>query len=148
MAPERQRETFCLALAAAAIVLAPPNELKLLKRLRGAAESGQIQGVADRNDRDEGWGSVQAPSASCGGAGRPFHHSTRHIWSFALCPSFVGNTEIEIDIKRYYCKAGIKSIQVRRAPVSCFQVSSGPRASPCRRIPPVSRAAAKRGRAA
>ncbi|XP_029698969.1 extended synaptotagmin-2 isoform X2 [Takifugu rubripes] len=26
--------------------------------------------------------------------------------------SFVGNTEIEIDIKRYYCKAGIKSIQM------------------------------------
>ncbi|XP_039899732.1 extended synaptotagmin-2 isoform X1 [Simochromis diagramma] len=26
--------------------------------------------------------------------------------------SFVGNTEIEVDIKRYYCKAGIKSIQI------------------------------------
>ncbi|XP_068566037.1 extended synaptotagmin-2 isoform X2 [Cebidichthys violaceus] len=26
--------------------------------------------------------------------------------------SFVGNTEIDIDIKRYYCKAGIKSIQI------------------------------------
>ncbi|KAJ0059777.1 hypothetical protein NL108_011263, partial [Boleophthalmus pectinirostris] len=26
--------------------------------------------------------------------------------------SFVGNTEIDVDIKRYYCKAGIKSIQV------------------------------------
>uniref|UniRef100_A0AAX7VMX2 Extended synaptotagmin-like protein 2b n=1 Tax=Astatotilapia calliptera TaxID=8154 RepID=A0AAX7VMX2_ASTCA len=26
--------------------------------------------------------------------------------------SFVGNTEIEVDIKRYYCKAGIKSIQL------------------------------------
>lgn len=28
--------------------------------------------------------------------------------------SFVGNTEIDVDIKRYYCKAGIKSIQVRK----------------------------------
>ncbi|XP_049605846.1 extended synaptotagmin-2-A isoform X7 [Syngnathus scovelli] len=26
--------------------------------------------------------------------------------------SFVGNTEIDVDIKRYYCKAGIKSIQI------------------------------------
>ncbi|XP_056155208.1 extended synaptotagmin-2-A [Lampris incognitus] len=26
--------------------------------------------------------------------------------------SFVGNTEIDVDIKRYYCKAGIKSIQL------------------------------------
>ncbi|KAM8822500.1 extended synaptotagmin-2 isoform 2-T2 [Spinachia spinachia] len=26
--------------------------------------------------------------------------------------SFVGNTEIDIDIKRYYCRAGIKSIQI------------------------------------
>ncbi|XP_073344662.1 extended synaptotagmin-2 [Pagrus major] len=26
--------------------------------------------------------------------------------------SFVGNTEIDVDIKRYYCKAGIKSIQM------------------------------------
>ncbi|KAL6097722.1 esyt2 [Pungitius sinensis] len=26
--------------------------------------------------------------------------------------SFVGNTEIDMDIKRYYCKAGIKSIQI------------------------------------
>uniref|UniRef100_A0A8C8FMR2 Extended synaptotagmin-2 n=1 Tax=Oncorhynchus tshawytscha TaxID=74940 RepID=A0A8C8FMR2_ONCTS len=26
--------------------------------------------------------------------------------------SFVGNTEIDVDVKRYYCKAGIKSIQV------------------------------------
>ncbi|KAM6907963.1 extended synaptotagmin-2 isoform 2-T3 [Lycodopsis pacificus] len=26
--------------------------------------------------------------------------------------SFVGNTEIDIDIKRYYCKAGIKSVQI------------------------------------
>ncbi|KAM3593373.1 uncharacterized protein V6R79_011612 [Siganus canaliculatus] len=26
--------------------------------------------------------------------------------------SFVGNTEIDIDVKRYYCKAGIKSIQM------------------------------------
>ncbi|CAF89392.1 unnamed protein product, partial [Tetraodon nigroviridis] len=31
---------------------------------------------------------------------------------FCVCLSFVGNTEIEIDIKRYYCKAGIKSIQM------------------------------------
>jgi len=32
---------------------------------------------------------------------------------FVFLPlSFVGNTEIDIDIKRYYCKAGIKSIQV------------------------------------
>lgn len=30
-----------------------------------------------------------------------------------LSHSFVGNTEIDVDIKRYYCKAGIKSIQVR-----------------------------------
>lgn len=29
-----------------------------------------------------------------------------------LSLSFVGNTEIDIDIKRYYCKAGIKNIQV------------------------------------
>lgn len=34
---------------------------------------------------------------------------------FCVCLSFVGNTEIEIDIKRYYCKAGIKSIQVGQA---------------------------------
>ncbi|XP_035771554.1 extended synaptotagmin-2-like, partial [Neolamprologus brichardi] len=27
--------------------------------------------------------------------------------------SFVGNTEIDVDIKKYYCRAGIKSIQVR-----------------------------------
>ncbi|XP_045076498.1 extended synaptotagmin-2-A, partial [Coregonus clupeaformis] len=26
--------------------------------------------------------------------------------------SFVGNTEIDVDVKRYYCKAGIKSIQL------------------------------------
>ncbi|KAK7881758.1 hypothetical protein WMY93_030167 [Mugilogobius chulae] len=26
--------------------------------------------------------------------------------------SFVGNTEIDVDIKRYYCRAGIKSIQI------------------------------------
>ncbi|XP_072307060.1 extended synaptotagmin-2-A isoform X2 [Eucyclogobius newberryi] len=26
--------------------------------------------------------------------------------------SFVGNTEIDVDVKRYYCKAGIKSIQI------------------------------------
>lgn len=26
--------------------------------------------------------------------------------------SFVGNTEIDVDIKKYYCRAGIKSIQV------------------------------------
>uniref|UniRef100_A0AAY4DEE3 Extended synaptotagmin 2 n=1 Tax=Denticeps clupeoides TaxID=299321 RepID=A0AAY4DEE3_9TELE len=26
--------------------------------------------------------------------------------------SFVGNTEIDVDIKRYYCKAGIKSVQL------------------------------------
>ncbi|XP_061778223.1 extended synaptotagmin-2 isoform X5 [Nerophis ophidion] len=26
--------------------------------------------------------------------------------------SFVGNTEVEVDVKRYYCKAGIKSIQI------------------------------------
>ncbi|XP_054621726.1 extended synaptotagmin-2 isoform X2 [Dunckerocampus dactyliophorus] len=26
--------------------------------------------------------------------------------------SFVGNTEVEVDIKRYYCKAGIRSIQI------------------------------------
>ncbi|XP_051910054.1 extended synaptotagmin-2 isoform X2 [Hippocampus zosterae] len=26
--------------------------------------------------------------------------------------SFVGNTEIDVDIKRYYCKAGIKSVQI------------------------------------
>ncbi|XP_047206309.1 extended synaptotagmin-2-B isoform X3 [Girardinichthys multiradiatus] len=26
--------------------------------------------------------------------------------------SFVGNTEIDVDIKRYYCKAGIRSIQI------------------------------------
>lgn len=32
--------------------------------------------------------------------------------------SFVGNTEIEVDVKRYYCKAGIKSVQVRRAAFS------------------------------
>ncbi|MEQ2179791.1 Extended synaptotagmin-2, partial [Goodea atripinnis] len=25
---------------------------------------------------------------------------------------FVGNTEIDVDIKRYYCKAGIRSIQI------------------------------------
>lgn len=31
--------------------------------------------------------------------------------------SFVGNTEIDVDIKRYYCKAGIKSIQVRNVPI-------------------------------
>lgn len=35
----------------------------------------------------------------------------------ALClgrpHSFVGNTEIDVDIKKYYCRAGIKSIQVR-----------------------------------
>lgn len=30
--------------------------------------------------------------------------------------SFVGNTEIDVDIKRYYCKAGIKSIQVQNVP--------------------------------
>lgn len=27
-------------------------------------------------------------------------------------PSFVGNTEIDVDIKKFYCRAGIKSIQV------------------------------------
>ncbi|KAI4791580.1 hypothetical protein KUCAC02_033922, partial [Chaenocephalus aceratus] len=26
--------------------------------------------------------------------------------------SFVGNTEIDVDIKKYYCRAGIKSIQL------------------------------------
>ncbi|XP_061877611.1 extended synaptotagmin-2 isoform X1 [Entelurus aequoreus] len=26
--------------------------------------------------------------------------------------SFVGNTEVEVDVKRYYCKAGIRSIQI------------------------------------
>uniref|UniRef100_A0A4W6FJZ1 Extended synaptotagmin 2 n=1 Tax=Lates calcarifer TaxID=8187 RepID=A0A4W6FJZ1_LATCA len=31
---------------------------------------------------------------------------------FSLSLSFVGNTEIDVDIKRYYCKAGIKSIQI------------------------------------
>lgn len=31
---------------------------------------------------------------------------------FVFRNSFVANTEIEMDIKRYYCKAGIKSIQV------------------------------------
>lgn len=38
-----------------------------------------------------------------------------------LCPplSFVGNTEIDVDIKKYYCRAGIKSIQV------CLQGCSG-----------------------
>ncbi|KTF92949.1 hypothetical protein cypCar_00042482 [Cyprinus carpio] len=25
--------------------------------------------------------------------------------------SYVGNTEIDVDVKRYYCRAGIKSIQ-------------------------------------
>lgn len=38
-----------------------------------------------------------------------FHHSC----------SFVGNTEIDVDIKKYYCRAGIKSIQVS------FQRGSG-----------------------
>ncbi|KPP60145.1 hypothetical protein Z043_121876, partial [Scleropages formosus] len=27
--------------------------------------------------------------------------------------SFAGNTEIDVDIKRYYCRAGIKSIQLQ-----------------------------------
>lgn len=54
--------------------------------------------------------------------GSPF--SVIHVWAFVLCSSFVGNTEVEIDVKRYYCKAGIKSIQVRRA-----RVVLGPRAS-------------------
>lgn len=34
-----------------------------------------------------------------------------HILLFSSL-SFVGNTEIDVDVKRYYCKAGIKSIQV------------------------------------
>uniref|UniRef100_A0A671VWF2 Extended synaptotagmin 2 n=1 Tax=Sparus aurata TaxID=8175 RepID=A0A671VWF2_SPAAU len=34
-----------------------------------------------------------------------------HVLCF-LSRSFVGNTEIDVDIKRYYCKAGIKSIQM------------------------------------
>lgn len=38
-----------------------------------------------------------------------FHQPALCFLSF----SFVGNTEIDVDIKRYYCKAGIKSIQVR-----------------------------------
>uniref|UniRef100_A0A6Q2X729 Extended synaptotagmin-like protein 2b n=1 Tax=Esox lucius TaxID=8010 RepID=A0A6Q2X729_ESOLU len=29
-----------------------------------------------------------------------------------VCRVFVGNTEIDVDVKRYYCKAGIKSIQL------------------------------------
>lgn len=29
-----------------------------------------------------------------------------------LC-SFVGNTEIDVEIKKYYCRAGITSIQVK-----------------------------------
>lgn len=33
---------------------------------------------------------------------------------FTATFSFVGNTEIDIDIKKYYCRAGIKSIQVWR----------------------------------
>ncbi|KAM4718202.1 extended synaptotagmin-2 isoform 3-T3 [Anableps anableps] len=32
------------------------------------------------------------------------------IMDLQIC--FVGNTEIDVDIKRYYCKAGIKSIQI------------------------------------
>lgn len=41
-----------------------------------------------------------------------------HTWIpfyvlLALPFSFVGNTEIDVDIKKYYCRAGIKSIQVR-----------------------------------
>uniref|UniRef100_A0A8C7VK89 Extended synaptotagmin-like protein 2b n=1 Tax=Oncorhynchus mykiss TaxID=8022 RepID=A0A8C7VK89_ONCMY len=34
--------------------------------------------------------------------------------------SFVGNTEIDVDIKRYYCKAGIKSIQVMQKLCYCL----------------------------
>lgn len=46
--------------------------------------------------------------------------------------SFVGNTEIDVDIKKYYCRAGIKSIQVwlqwfyhlfRAAELRCFSSS-------------------------
>lgn len=40
-------------------------------------------------------------------------HRTFIVHHLFLSLSFVGNTEIDIDIKRYYCKAGIKSIQVR-----------------------------------
>lgn len=32
----------------------------------------------------------------------------------------MGNTEIDVDIKRYYCKAGIKSVQVQRVPIYFF----------------------------
>lgn len=34
-------------------------------------------------------------------------------WHFCSCiPSYVGNVEIDVEVKRYFCKAGVKGIQV------------------------------------
>lgn len=31
---------------------------------------------------------------------------------FSFIPSYVGNVEINVEVKRYFCKAGVKGIQV------------------------------------
>lgn len=37
--------------------------------------------------------------------------STGNI-SCSFIPSYVGNAEINVEVKRYFCKAGVKGIQV------------------------------------
>lgn len=38
---------------------------------------------------------------------------SRLWWTLCLCPlSYVGNVEINVEVKRYFCKAGVKGIQV------------------------------------
>lgn len=40
--------------------------------------------------------------------------------------SFVGNCEIDLEIKRYFCRAGVKSIQVKFRPFFFSNVELNP----------------------
>lgn len=62
-----------------------------------------------------GWGMVMTGAALC-----LFTRGSGSIWS-AICPSltappcsrsYAGDVEVNVEIKKYFCKAGVKGVQV------------------------------------
>lgn len=46
----------------------------------------------------------------------PLQPRTHPLSSFSPTPSYVGDVQIDVEVKKYFCKAGVKGMQVRQMP--------------------------------